>query len=79
MIVFSNSQSTIYLCKNHVFRELTKHIDVKLHFIRDIVSQDVIKLEKILSEYNPSDMGTKVFFVTNFRSCFVLLNIGKGM
>jgi len=78
VIVYSDSQSAIHLCKNPVFHERTKHIDVRLHFIRDIVSQDIVKLEKVLSEYNPSDMGTKVLTLAKFRSCLTLLNVGKG-
>ncbi|KAL2241729.1 UNVERIFIED_CONTAM: Retrovirus-related Pol polyprotein from transposon TNT 1-94 [Sesamum indicum] len=59
LVVFSDSQSSIQLCKNPVFHDRTKHIDVRFHFIRDIVGKDVIKLEKIKTEENPADMGTK--------------------
>ena len=65
------------MCKNPVFHEHTKHIDVRLHFIRDIVSQDAIKLEKVLSDFNPFNMGTKVLLVKKFRSCLDLLSIVK--
>ncbi|KAL2231326.1 UNVERIFIED_CONTAM: Retrovirus-related Pol polyprotein from transposon TNT 1-94 [Sesamum indicum] len=59
LTVFSDSQSSIQLCKNPVFHDRTKHIDVRFHFIRDIVSKEIIKLEKVRSEENPADMGTK--------------------
>ncbi|KAL2243390.1 UNVERIFIED_CONTAM: Retrovirus-related Pol polyprotein from transposon TNT 1-94 [Sesamum indicum] len=59
LTVFSDSQSSIQLCKNPVFHDRTKHIDVRFHFIRDIVSKDIIKLEKVKSEENPADMGTR--------------------
>ncbi|KAL0286483.1 UNVERIFIED_CONTAM: Retrovirus-related Pol polyprotein from transposon TNT 1-94 [Sesamum radiatum] len=54
--VFSDSQSSIQLCKNPVFHDRTKHIEVKHHFIRDIVNKGVINLEKLSSEENPADM-----------------------
>lgn len=57
MILYSNSQSAIYFCKNPLFHERTKNIDVKLHFIRDVVSQELIKLEKVHVNYNLADMG----------------------
>ena len=79
VIIYSNSQSTIHLCKNLIFQERTKRIDVRLHFIRDIVSQDIIKFKKVLSKYNHSDMRTKVLSLTNFRSCLTLLKISKGI
>ncbi|KAL2237275.1 UNVERIFIED_CONTAM: Retrovirus-related Pol polyprotein from transposon TNT 1-94 [Sesamum indicum] len=41
LTVYSDSQSSIQLCKNPVFHDRTKHIDVRYHFIRDIVSKEV--------------------------------------
>ncbi|CAA0842075.1 cysteine-rich RLK (RECEPTOR-like protein kinase) 8 [Striga hermonthica] len=74
VIVFSDSQSGIQLCKNPVFHDRTKHIDVRFHFIRDIVSKGLINLEKIASEFNPADMGTKCLPVEKFRSCMRTFN-----
>jgi len=75
--VYSDSQSAIHLCKKFVFHERTKYIDVRLHFISDIVSQDIIRFEKVLSEYNPSDMRTKVLPLAKFRSYLTLLLLVK--
>ncbi|KAK4381343.1 Retrovirus-related Pol polyprotein from transposon TNT 1-94 [Sesamum angolense] len=57
--IFSDSQFGIQLCKNPVFHDRNKHIDVRYHFIRDIVGNGTVNLEKIRSEENPADMGTK--------------------
>ena len=73
--IFSDSQSSIELCKNYVFHDRTKHIDVRFHFIRDIVGRDVIKLEKISSEENPADMGTKCLPAEKFSKCLKLLHL----
>lgn len=35
--IYFDSQSSIYLCKTPVFHERSKHINVKYHFIRDVV------------------------------------------
>ncbi|XP_073132799.1 secreted RxLR effector protein 161-like [Henckelia pumila] len=35
--VYCDSQSAIHLSKNAVFHEKTTHIDVRLHFVRDII------------------------------------------
>ena len=78
VVVYSDSQSAIHLCKNPVFHERSKHIQVKYHFIRDMVAQKVFKLEKVPTELNPSDMGTKVLPVSKFNVCKNLLNIGTG-
>ena len=78
MVIYSDNQSAIHLCKNPVFHERSKHIQVKYHFIRDMVAQKVFKLEKVPTELNPSDMGTKVLPVSKFNVCKNLLNIGTG-
>lgn len=77
VIAHSNSQSAIHLCKNLVFHKRSKYIDIKLHFIGDIVSHGLIKFEKVHSAYNPTDIGTKVLPLVKFRNCLILLNIGK--
>ncbi|KAL6556363.1 hypothetical protein OROGR_005651 [Orobanche gracilis] len=77
VVVFSDSQSGIQLCKNPVFHDRTKHIDVKFHFIRDIVEKGEIELDKIPSEFNPVDMGTMCLPKEKFVSCLDTLNLGS--
>ena len=78
VVVYSDSQSAIHLSKNHVFHERSKHIQVKYHFIRDMISQKSFKLEKVPTKLNLSDMGTKVLPIGKFNTCKNLLNIGIG-
>ena len=74
VVVFSDSQSGIQLCKNPVFHDRTKHIDVRFHFIRDLVKKGIIALENIKSELNPADMGTKCLPLEKFKFCIECLN-----
>ena len=37
--LFCDSQNAIYLTKDQMFHERTKHIDVKYHYVRDVVAQ----------------------------------------
>lgn len=78
VVVYSDSQSAIHLCKNPVFHERTKHIDVRMHFIRDIILKNSVVLEKIPTEFNPADMGTKVLPLNKFKSCLKMLKIDAG-
>ncbi|KAL7137606.1 hypothetical protein ABFS83_10G104500 [Erythranthe nasuta] len=73
--VFSDTQSGIQLCKNSVFHDRTKHIDIKYHFIHNIVEHGIIKLEKIPSQFNPADMSTKCLPLEKFRSCLKSLSL----
>ncbi|KAH9751398.1 hypothetical protein KPL71_014282 [Citrus sinensis] len=45
---------------NPAHHERTKHIDIKLHFIRNEVSKGVVKMSKVHTDENPVDMLTKV-------------------
>ena len=75
--IFSDSQSSIHLCKNPVYHEKSKHIDIRLYWIREKIEEGTIKLEKISTDDNPADMGTKVLSVSKFRHCLNLLNLGS--
>ena len=78
VIIYSNSQSAIHLCKNSVFCKRSKHIQVKYHLIRDMVSQNALKVEKIPIELNPSNMGTITLPMSKFNNCKNLFNIKAG-
>ena len=75
MNLYCDSQSAIHLFKNTMFHERTKHINVRLHFVTDIVSQGVIKVEKISTLVNPVDMLTKVIPISKFESALNLLKV----
>ena len=47
VIVFSDNQSTIHLTKHQFFHERSKHIDVKIHFVIDVVMKGSIVVEKV--------------------------------
>ncbi|KAH9697414.1 hypothetical protein KPL71_023600 [Citrus sinensis] len=59
VIVSCDSSSAIQLSKNPKYHERTKHIDVRMHFIRDEISEGVVNVVNVASEVNPADMLTK--------------------
>ncbi|CAM8977595.1 unnamed protein product [Rhodiola kirilowii] len=75
--IFMDSQSALCLCKDPVYHERSKHIDVRYHFIRDMVESKEFVFEKILGEKNPADFGTKIVPFNKFDFCRRALNIGK--
>ena len=75
LMVHSDSQSAIHLAKNQVFHARTKHIDVRYHFVREILEEEEILLQKIRTEDNPADMLTKVVTRAKFEHCLDLVNI----
>ncbi|KAH9648835.1 hypothetical protein KPL70_025759 [Citrus sinensis] len=67
--VHCDSQSAICLSKNQIHHEKTKHIDIKLHFVRLEVSKGVVKLVKIHTDDNVADMLTKALPGAKFEFC----------
>ena len=59
VIVSCDSSSAIQLSKNPKYHERTKHIDVRIHFIRDEINKGVMNVVNVPSEVNPADMLTK--------------------
>ncbi|KAH9779137.1 Integrase catalytic domain-containing protein [Citrus sinensis] len=74
--VFCDSSSAIYLSKNPAHHEKTKHIDIKLHFIKNVVSMGVVKMVKIHTDSNPTDLLTKVVTTAKFKVCLDIAGLG---
>eukprot|EP00268_Persea_americana_P019113 TRINITY_DN19787_c0_g1_i12.p1 TRINITY_DN19787_c0_g1~~TRINITY_DN19787_c0_g1_i12.p1 ORF type:complete len:193 (+),score=26.21 TRINITY_DN19787_c0_g1_i12:608-1186(+) len=75
MDVHCDSQSAICLAKDQVHHSRTKHIDIRYHFVREIVDEGDILLQKIATADNPADMLTKVVTGVKFKHCLDLINI----
>ena len=73
--IHCDSQSVIHLCRNQMYHERTKHIDVRFHFIRDIVEKGEIQVAKVHTSDNPADIITKAIPVSKFRHYLDLLKI----
>ena len=58
-----------------MFHERTKHIDVKYHEVRDVISQDKLKVCKINTHDNPADMMSKSVPVAKFEFCSSLIGL----
>ena len=57
--LFCDNQSVIFLTKDQMFHEMTKHIDVRYHFVREIIARGDIVVSKVGTQDNPTYMMTK--------------------
>ena len=70
-----DSRSAIFLAKNQVYHVWTKHIDVRFHKIKELVSFGELLLEKIHTSENAADMLTKPVTTKKLNHCLDLINI----
>ena len=75
MTVHCDSSSAVCLAKHQYFHERSKHIDVRLHFIRDETEKGRVKVVKIDTLHNPADMLTKSLGRDKFDHCKALIKI----
>ncbi|UYV79758.1 hypothetical protein LAZ67_18000575 [Cordylochernes scorpioides] len=69
-IQFCDNQSAIYFCKNSVENIKTKHIDIRLQFIRKLVEEENFTLKFVNSNLNLADFLTKPLSKEKL-SCFI--------
>ena len=68
-VLYCDSQSAIHLAKNPSFHSRTKHIQLRYHFIRSLLEDGILKLEKISGAQNPADMLTKTVTIDKLKLC----------
>lgn len=71
--IFCDNQGAVHLSKNSFYHERTKHVDIRLHFIRDIIESGEVCVKKIHTDHNPSDMITKPVHSKKFEHCLELV------
>ncbi|GKA44836.1 retrovirus-related pol polyprotein from transposon TNT 1-94 [Tanacetum coccineum] len=57
--MYCDNKSAIALCCNNVQHSISKHIDIRFHFIKEHVENGVIELYFVNSEYQLTDIFTK--------------------
>ena len=57
--IYCDSQSAIHLIRNPVYHAKTKHIEVRFHHIRELVTEKRLEVQKIDTEVNIADFLTK--------------------
>ncbi|KAH9727082.1 Integrase catalytic domain-containing protein [Citrus sinensis] len=57
--VYCDSQSALHIARNPTFHSRTKHIGVQYHFVREVVEDGSVDLQKIHTKENLVDVLTK--------------------
>ena len=76
IVLHCNNQSCMGIAKNPVFHAKTKHVDVKYHFIKELIEDKQLQLVKVHTTENLADLLTKGLPKESFEQCRTLLGIG---
>jgi hypothetical protein len=73
--LYCDSHSAIFLEKSPTYHSKTKHIDVQYYFVRDMVEEKKVLLEKVDTLKNVADSLTKSMSTENLSWCRVTMGI----
>ena len=77
-VLFCDNQSAIHLSKNASFHSRSKHIEVRYHWIQDVLYFKKMQLEKVHTDDNGADMLTKVVIRKKLEVCHRLAGMAAG-
>eukprot|EP00253_Pinus_taeda_P017526 PITA_17526 len=66
-VIWCDNQSTLKFCRDPVQRQRTKHIEIHMHFIRELIHDGIIDLQYCPSSEQIADIFTKTFTEQKFR------------
>ena len=72
-----DSQSAIHLDENPTYHSKSKHIPIKYHFVRQVITKRGVSLEKVHTKKNYADMFRKPVLLEKLRWCLASLGLHK--
>lgn len=73
--IMCDNSSAIQLSKNPVFHGKSKHIEVRFHYLRDLVSQGIVKMSHCSTENQAADIFTKPLKLEQFEKLRRMLGV----
>ena len=73
--IYSDNTGTVALSDNPVFHNKSKHIDIRWHFIHDLIRSKVIRTSHIPGTQNGADFLTKALNRHEHECCIALLGM----
>ena len=66
-VLWSDNLGAKALASNPVYHARTKHIELYVHFIRNLISEHKLEVRHVSTESQPTDVLTKPFSLDRFR------------
>ena len=75
-VLYCDNRGAVDLTKTTKSHSKVKHIDIRYHFIRDLVHEGELKVESVRGDANPADLFTKPLPRQLHEKYIIELNIG---
>lgn len=75
--IFCDNNGAIKLAENPVFHARSKHIDIRHHFVREVLNQGAISVAHISTTDMASDFLTKALPASKFKKCLSNLGLSR--
>jgi hypothetical protein len=66
-IIICDNQSCVKLSENHLFHDRSKHIEIKYHYIRDMLQRKAIHMQYLPTHEQIANIFTKPLADTKFE------------
>lgn len=76
-VLYCDNQSAIHMIHNHENSKRSKHIDIRVNFVKDVVLKNELNVMYVKSEENAADIFTKALPVSKFKMLRDMLNISS--
>jgi hypothetical protein len=77
-VIHCDNQSCINLSENPVFHERSKHIEMRYHYVRDIVQKNILSIHYVPTVEQTTDILTKPMSLKKFVHFQDNLGIAKN-
>ncbi|KAH8241720.1 hypothetical protein KR032_007137 [Drosophila birchii] len=77
VVIFNDNQGAGELTRNPVFHNRTKHVDIRHHFIRELVENNEVVVKYIPTDKMRADVLTKGLCTTKHNECITGLGMTK--
>ena len=57
--ISGDNQGSIFIASNPVTERRSKHVDIRYHYIREVIARGIVEVTFIPGEDNPADLLTK--------------------
>lgn len=75
--IFGDNQSVIFLSKDQMFNDQTRHIDIRFHFVLYIIENGDCILNKINTNFNHVDIFIKSLPIATFKLFLDLVGVSE--